>query len=408
MSVRTEGAAAARDEAEASALLRAAALRMRGRVDELAARVTARLRTEVPGFMDHAGNPDCSPEGFATIIRMHLDRLVDPGCDVAAALHMGTVGRRQAALGMPPELLLHVLSVGGAVLWQELVDTVAAHDPDRLCLMVRVAPRMWGFRERNAAILAEAYRETSDDGTVAGGPPAATLLAALLEGRSDGMGVCAVAQALGVPVDGRFAVAATTARTAVRTAVPAAASGTGGRLLRVPREGAGEYLVVLLGEPQTASTASTAFTAFLRTVPGLRAGVGPVVTGLSQLHRSRALAELALPACTADGEVVLWEERIPDALIASDRPFAGELAGRVLGPLRDLPEDERDCLLGTFAAWMDCGGSPRAAAERMDCHRNTVLNRLHRLELLTGRRLTHPRDLVDLTLALDALRTDAA
>ncbi|MFJ4987379.1 PucR family transcriptional regulator [Streptomyces sp. NPDC088732] len=407
MSVRTEEAAAARDEAAASALLRAAALRMRGRVDELAARVTARLRTEVPGFMDHAGNPDCSPEGFATIIRMHLDRLVDSGCDVAAALHMGMVGRRQAALGMPPELLLHVLSVGGAVLWQELVDTVAAHDPDRLSLMVRVAPRMWGFRERNAAILAEAYRETSDDGTAADGPPAATLLAALLEGRSDGMGVRAVAQALGVPVDGRFAVAATTARTAVRTAVPAAASGTGGRLLRVPREGAGEYLVVLLGERQP-PTAFTTFAAFLRTVPGLRAGVGPVVTGLSELHRSRALAELALPACTADGEVVLWEERIPDALVASDRPFAGELADRVLGPLRDLPDGERDCLLGTFAAWMDCGGSPRAAAEHMDCHRNTVLNRLHRLELLTGRRLTHPRDLVDLTLALDALRTDAA
>lgn len=78
------------------------------------------------------------------------------------------------------------------------------------------------------------------------------------------------------------------------------------------------------------------------------------------------------------------------------------------GPLRDLPDEERDSLLGTFAAWMDCEGSPRTAAERMDCHRNTVLNRLRRLELLTGRRLAHPRDLVDLTLALDVLRTDAA
>ncbi|MFJ5213126.1 helix-turn-helix domain-containing protein [Streptomyces sp. NPDC088354] len=403
MSVRTEEAAGARDEAAASALLRAAALRMRGRVDELAARVTERLRTEVPGFMEHAGNPDCSPEGFATIIRMHLDRLVDPGCDVAAALHMGMVGRRQAALGMPPELLQHVLSVGGAVLWQELVDTVAAHDPGRLTLMVRVAPRMWGFRERNAAILAEAYRETPDDDTVAGGPPAATALVALLDGRSDAMAVRAAAQALGVPADGRFAVAATTTGTAVRAAVPATAAGTGGRLLRVPRDGSGEFLVVLLGDRPP-----EAFTSYLRTVPGLRAGVGPVVTGLSELHRSRTLAELALPACAAEGEVALWEERIPDALVASDRPFAGELAGRVLGPLRDLPEEERDCLLGTFAAWMDCGGSPRAAAERMDCHRNTVLNRLRRLELLTGRRLTHPRDLVDLTLALDALRTDAA
>lgn len=44
----------------------------------------------------------------------------------------------------------------------------------------------------------------------------------------------------------------------------------------------------------------------------------------------------------------------------------------------------------------------------MDCHRNTVLNRLRRLELLTGRRLAHPRELVDLTLAVDTLRSTPA
>jgi hypothetical protein len=38
------------------------------------------------------------------------------------------------------------------------------------------------------------------------------------------------------------------------------------------------------------------------------------------------------------------------------------------------------------------------------CHRNTVLNRLRRIEQLTGRSLSVPKGLVDLALALEAFR----
>ncbi|CAM5475457.1 helix-turn-helix domain-containing protein [Streptomyces hirsutus] len=40
----------------------------------------------------------------------------------------------------------------------------------------------------------------------------------------------------------------------------------------------------------------------------------------------------------------------------------------------------------------------------MHCHRNTVLNRLRRYEQLTGRSLSRPFDLVEVTLALTARR----
>jgi hypothetical protein len=377
---------------------------MKQRVDELSERVMARLHTEVPGFVDHVDDPDCSLEGFATMIAMHLDRLADPEHDAAAARHMREVGRRQAEQGMPLELLTHVFAVGGAVVWQELVDTVAAHHPGGIPLMVHIAPRMWGFRERTAAILADAYRETLGDGGAGDSRRAVRVLGALLDGRTDSLGVRAAAQALGVPGDGRFVVAVTSVR-ASASGTPgddAFPVGAGSRVLRAPR-GAGEVLVVLLGD-----RSPEALAALLGAVPGLRAGVSPVVRGLAELHRALTLAELALPTCASDGEVALWEERMPTIVAAADRRLAGELADRVLGPLRELPDEERESLLGTFATWMDCDGSPRAAAERMDCHRNTVLNRLRRLEVLTGRRLTHPRELVDLTLAVDVLRTSAA
>ncbi|MEU1620449.1 helix-turn-helix domain-containing protein [Streptomyces sp. NPDC005722] len=385
-------------------LLRTAALRMKEQVGEVSERVMARLHAEVPGFVDHADDPDCSLDGFARMITMHLDRLADPERVADAAHSVREAGRRQAARGMPPELLAHVFAVGGAVVWQGLVDTVAAHHPAGIPLMVHVAPRMWGFRERTTAILADAYRETLGEGGAAGGGQAVHVLGALLDGRADSLGVRAAAQALGVPGDGRFVVAVTSVR-ASASGTPgddAFPVGAGSRVLRVPR-GRGEVLVVLLGDRSPGALA-----ALLGAVPGMRAGVSPVVRGLAELRRALTLAELALPTCASDGEVALWEERMPTVVAAADRRLAGELAERVLGPLRELTDEERESLLGTFATWMECDGSPRAAAARMDCHRNTVLNRLRRLELLTGRRLTRPRELVDLALAVDAFRSAPA
>lgn len=52
---------------------------------------------------------------------------------------------------------------------------------------------------------------------------------------------------------------------------------------------------------------------------GARAGLSPQVVRLADAAHARDLAEPALRTCTRDGEVVLREEWIPDALVASDR-----------------------------------------------------------------------------------------
>ncbi|WP_399494439.1 helix-turn-helix domain-containing protein [Streptomyces sp. P9(2023)] len=41
-------------------------------------------------------------------------------------------------------------------------------------------------------------------------------------------------------------------------------------------------------------------------------------------------------------------------------------------------------LLETLRVWLDCGCSAARAAERLYCHRNTVLNRVSRIAELTG------------------------
>ena len=65
---------------------------------------------------------------------------------------------------------------------------------------------------------------------------------------------------------------------------------------------------------------------------------------------------------------------------------------------------ESGVLLGTLEAWVRSNGSATRTAAEVHCHRNTVLNRLRRVEQLTGRR--SPADFVpvDLDLALRAWR----
>jgi hypothetical protein len=70
----------------------------------------------------------------------------------------------------------------------------------------------------------------------------------------------------------------------------------------------------------------------------------------------------------------------------------------------DMPHDEREMLLDTFRAWLENDASICATAEALFCHPNTVRKRLHRIEQRTGRTLSRPRDVIELTLALEVQR----
>lgn len=94
----------------------------------------------------------------------------------------------------------------------------------------------------------------------------------------------------------------------------------------------------------------------------------------------------------------------PAVLVAGAPELSARLLAEVFGPLLALAPAERALLVGTLDAWLECGGSVGRAAVRLRCHRNTVFNRLRRLERLTSRSLSHPRGLVETVLALEALR----
>jgi hypothetical protein len=226
------------------------------------------------------------------------------------------------------------------------------------------------------------------------------LLDALLEGRSEPGLSARAASGLGLPERGRYAVVVVRAGEGGPACVALEAEG----LRCFPRRrGEQESVVIALGDRDPG-----VLTALLAGCPG-PGGIGPVADGLAGLGTARRLAETALLTCPpGTAEIVRLEDRLPAALVVSQPDLAARLVADVFGPLLALDPADRALLVRTLEAWLECGGSAGRAAGRLYCHRNTVLNRLRRLERLTSRSLTRPRELIEMMLALDAVTLTAS
>ncbi|MFB7228881.1 PucR family transcriptional regulator [Streptomyces fimicarius] len=314
------------------------------------------------------------------------------------------IGEIRAEQGVPLDAVLHAFRMGGAMVWQDLVDETARRDPDDVRLLVHVAADVWNFVDEHCGIVADAYRQAERRLTWRRENRQRLMVAALLDGTARIADLADAAAMLGLPEQGRYAVlaVATDPRGPGSAARPALTLPTAPEavVLWHPGQDAEFAILPLAGPPGELSELAAA----LDVPAGARAGIGSAVEGLAALGDARRLAETALRACPASGGTVLLDEHLPDALVVSSPALAGALADRVLGPLDRLDPADRDVIVETLTAWLDADGSAQRAGARLYCHRNTVLNRLRRFEQLTGRCLTRPRDAVEVSLALAARR----
>ncbi len=207
------------------------------------------------------------------------------------------------------------------------------------------------------------------------------------------------AMALAMPVTGRYQVVALEAPGQAGLATGRAVVGRRAAQVHWHSSRPVELGIVRLDDATTVPTAHD------RLPAGVRLGIGLPVDGLAALADSRRQAETALDLCPPDGGAARLAEHLPAALLGADPTLARQIRDQVLGVLLDAVQPDQEMLLETFATWLATDGSARETARRLGCHRNTVTNRLRRLERLTGRRVDRPRDLVDLTLALHAHRS---
>ncbi|MBC7373272.1 MAG: helix-turn-helix domain-containing protein, partial [Frankiales bacterium] len=305
-------------------------------------------------------------------------------------------GRRRAEQGMPLESVLHAYRLGYRIIWEGLVTQARADGS--LDGLVEAATEVWMIVDEFSSIVADSYRETEAEFARRDDRRRDALLDALLEGRGAERTLTAdAAAALDLPEHGRFVVVVS----AGEDGSCAAGSALRDKGLQVAwrTRSDREIGLVSLGRADPADVVSA-----LQTRPGLRAGVSPAVDGLAEVDVAHRLAETALRALPAGESIVAeLDARLPGALLVTAPDLAARLVRRALGGVLDLERDERTVLLDTLRAWLDTGGSAGQTAGRLYCHRNTVLNRLRRVEGLTDRSLERVDHLVEWSLALLAL-----
>ncbi|MFD7259827.1 helix-turn-helix domain-containing protein [Streptomyces sp. NPDC059874] len=323
--------------------------------------------------------------------------------DLADARATGTLRAEQ---GLPLASLLHTYRRGGRLLWQTLTETVAAHDRAALPRLLPSATLLWDVLDQMTDAVTDSYRRTEAARTDLDRERRAALLDILLDGAAatDGPAASEAAAQLGLPERGRFAVVVVAGTGAAgSTSERAGTPGSAPRVLwRIRADG--ECGLVELGHHPLESVRE------LLAPLGARAGVSPVVGAPAELAGARRLAALALRTAPGSGgpRTALLDEGLPAALVAAQGELAARLRQVVLGPVLALPAEDRRTLLTTLGTWLTCQGSTTYAAQRLYCHRNTVSNRLRRLEQLTGRSLADPRHVVELALAHAAVYQLAA
>lgn len=357
-------------------------------------------------------------------LRHNVGSLIQPR-EFREAAHRTTrwIGEIRAEQGVPLDAVLHAFRLGGAMVWQGLVDETARRDPEDVRLLVHVAADVWNFVDEHCQVVAEAYRQAERRIDWRRENRQRLMTAALLDGTARIADLPDAAAMLGLPEQGRYAVLAVrTARRAPHAATsppPVLPDGVAALWHAGPEA---ELAIVALESPaapelpegEAGESADgeggrkrdeLALLAAEMTVPaGACVGVSSAVEGLAALGEARRLAETALRACPASGGLVLLDEHLPTALVVSSPALGTALADRVLGPLDGIDPADRDVLIETLTAWLEADGSAQRAGARLYCHRNTVLNRLRRFEQLSGRCLTRPADAVEVCLALAARR----
>lgn len=306
--------------------------------------------------------------------------------------------RIRAQQGVPLDSLLASYRLGGRALWQRLLrEARAQHEGLDAEPLLDVATAVWLVIEEHSAAVSRAYRAEQELLHSQGLRREQVLLDALLDDDADPAAAQQAAVLLGLPPQGGLLV------------VVAAYEPANPEPLRNPQEtlaalGISSWWRVRanqeIGVVALPAAGPTTAVQALRSCATGRAGLSPVVTGPAALAAAFRLAVVALASLPREHVgIAELSARLPEALLVSSPELARQLRQQVLGPVLRLSEHQQKVLLETLTALLAAGGSPTQAAPALYCHRNTVIKRLQRIEVLTGLSIAVPRDRLVLELA---------
>ena len=231
----------------------------------------------------------------------------------------------------------------------------------------------------------------------------ADLIDALLEGRVDQWRLSEVAAYLRLPVTGRFVVMAADAPADGAEPLPEMAS----KLRSLDVHSAWHLLsdvqvgVVHVRSQQKLDTV----VALVSRTTDARVGVSAPFDDLRDTPGALHVARVMLrgPVDSTSSVAVFDGSLLATAAVSAPEALIKGVSAALDG-FSTLPDHEREQLFQTFRVWCDTDASADDAAKVLVCHPNTVRNRLRRIEKCSGRSLSRPKDIAELSLMLEVHR----
>lgn len=385
------------------------------RVEPLADRLLATIRAENAGYADVPAVADddlrasCVHNVARVLELLALELDAGPGdgpgdgrgttrdeedrYDAARA-----TGRRRAEQGLPLDDVLRSFRMGGGLIWDDLLDQAGDALDARAARELGTA--LWAVVDSTSAAVAAAYHRAEVSAVRVHEQRRTALWEDLLAGRGVDPGFAAEAgRVLDIGTGPCVVVVAHPASTdaaAASAEVNLRAAGHGSSWVR-----RSVGLVGVVEAPGPVPVLAPA----LRVLTAGATGVSGVVPSLARVEEAFRQAVDAQRVAASRGVACLaYDDVLPDALVLAAPAVAARLVEHWLGPVLDLPGEERRALVETLEAWVAVGGSTTATALALPCHRNTVLNRLRRVRQVTGGRVGSGVPAIELALALAAYR----
>ncbi|WP_298181683.1 PucR family transcriptional regulator [Saccharomonospora sp.] len=392
----------------ARAALRLLSTALLKELDVLADRLTLMVLRAEPAYAElGAAAPDALRENLKSNIQRGLQTLgglVPKGVNPQDTSR--ETGRLRAREGVPLEAVLRAYRLGGQVIWEGLLSASRERFQGRYDReLLAAAGYVWRVIDTSSAALVDEYRLEESRLRSQELSKRHAFLNALLDSKgTDAAFAQEAATALGLPTRGPM------------LCVVAPVEAPADEPIRSPRDTLASHGIVsswhvrptdIVGLIALGDHSPSAALDALRPVVSGRVGASPVIPSLAHVGDAYTLARTAANTLSGPG-VAFLDDHLPEALLVGSPELTNRLAQVAFGNLLTLPEHERETLLTTLEAVIDNGGSPTRAAQRLYCHRNTVIYRLQRIKSITDRSPSRPRDLLLFTLGLLALRRGSA
>jgi hypothetical protein len=370
----------------------------------MAERTVTAVTVEVPSYADAFSGP--MGQTIENAVQMSLGAFLrlatrpedaDPGTSLFPAINGAyELGRGEARVGRSIDALLAAYRVGARVAWRELSATAVTAGL-QAAMIARFAELVFAYiDELSASSVSGHADELATAGRVRqryldrltqallAGEPAANLLT---DAETAGWQPPDTLTAVLLPLTQIRGLAAQFGQSTLQLSED------------LPDVDASDALAVLL----VPNMAGTLRHRLLAVVSSRKALVGPARPWMDvRSSYRRALRARDLVSADAGGKTaaVDTDDHLVELVLGADLEAARDLRVRALAPLSDLPENTAEKLTETLRSWMLHQGRRDAVAADLFIHAQTVRYRMTQLRELYGDRLTEPRTVLELTIAL--------